>query len=148
MPVEDKGQLPKLAFDAEITAGIHAEEGAVAHGDGVTNADIGMFHEFGYGPPKRSWLRAYFDENESRLGAAFEDAIADAIVSGRDVEHALRRIAAMIEGEIKERIYASIPPEPSKPVKEARGESAVPLIDTGQLISAIRAEVQLRFRIE
>ncbi len=49
----------------------------------------------------------------------------------------------MIEGEIKERIYAGIAPGLSPEVRAKRGESAVPLIETSQFIGAIRAEVKL-----
>jgi hypothetical protein len=141
MPVTAKGQLPNLDLSVSLTAGIHASEGSEAHKGGLTNADVGSFHEFGFGVPQRSWLRAYFDENEARLGALVEDAIISAAIDSADLEQALGLVAVQIEGEIKERILAGIGPELSDSTKRKRGESAVPLLDSGQLLGAIRAQL-------
>lgn len=132
-------------FEAQVTAGIHQDDGGKQHSRGVTNADVGSFHEFGFGPPQRSWLRAYFDENEDRLGLLMEDAVADSIIKGTDIEQSLGLIAVQIEGEIKERILAGIEPELSESTKRKRGEAAVPLLATSQMLGAIRAELQVRF---
>ena len=48
-----------------------------------------------------------------------------------------------IEGETKERILAGIGPELSDSTKRKRGESAVPLLDSGQLLGAIRAQLNV-----
>jgi hypothetical protein len=141
MPVTVKGKLPNLDFSVSLTAGIHASEGSEAHKGGLTNADVGSFHEFGFGVPQRSWLRAYFDENEARLGALVEDAIISAVIDGADLEQQLGLVAVQIEGEIKERILAGIGPQLADATKRKRGASAVPLLDSGQLLGAIRAQL-------
>jgi hypothetical protein len=141
MPVTAKGKLPNLDFSVSLTAGIHASEGAEQHKGGLTNADVGSFHEFGFGVPQRSWLRAYFDANEARLASLVEDAIVASVIDGADLEQQLGLIAVQIEGEIKERILAGIGPELSDATKRKRGESAVPLLDSGQLLGAIRAQL-------
>ena len=85
MPVTAKGKLPNLDVSVSLTAGIHATEGGESHSNGLTNADVGSFHEFGFGVPQRSWLRAYFDEHEARLGQLVEDAIVAAVIDGANL---------------------------------------------------------------
>jgi hypothetical protein len=145
MPVVDRGRLPPLDIELDLTAGIHAEDGSKPHG-GLTNADIGTFHEFGLAVPQRSFLRAYFDANEARITKLLEDAVVDAVINGKDLESAALRVAVQVEGEIKERIYSGIEPGLSQAIKDQRGEEAVALLDTGQLIGAIKALVKVRIR--
>lgn len=145
MPIKEKGKLPPLGIELSITAGIHAEDGSKSHG-GLTNAEVGEFHEFGLGVPQRSFLRAYFDANEARITKLLEDAVIEAVIKGKDLETAALKVAVQIEGEIKERIYSNIEPELSQSVKDKRGESAVALIDSSQLIGAIKALIQVRIK--
>jgi hypothetical protein len=142
VPITAKGKLPNLDFNVSLTAGIHASEGSEGHGGGKTNADIGAIHEFGWGVPQTPWLRAYFDENESRLAQLVEDAIVSSVIDGADLEQQLGLIAAQIEGEIKERILGGIR-DLSDSTKRKRGDSAVALVDSGQLLGAIRAQLNV-----
>lgn len=145
MPIKEKGKLPALGIELSITAGIHAEDGSKSHG-GLTNAEVGEFHEFGLGVPQRSFLRAYFDEHEQRIGKLLEDAVISAIVNGKDLDTAALRVAVQIEGEIKERIYSNIEPELSRSIKDQRGENAIALIDSSQLLGAIKALIHVRIK--
>lgn len=130
----------------KITVGIHAAEGSGGHG-GVTNAELGEIHEFGLGVPQRSFIRAYYDENESALAELMQDAIAGALIDGDDLQQAAELVAVQVEGEIKERILGRLPgKELSKSVRRKRGESAVPLVDTSQLIGSIRGIAETRLK--
>jgi len=144
VPVQKDLELPDLGIDLTITLGIHAREGGKSHG-GPTLAEVGLIHEMGLGDnPTRSFLRAWLDENEDAVATRLEQAIGDSIVEGSDLEAAATRVAEWAVGEIKSRIYDGIPPELSASVRRRRGDAAVALIDTGQLIAAIRSEVLLR----
>lgn len=146
MSVEDKigADLERWlrGLDIEITVGIHADEGAKLHGD-LTNVEIGSYHEFGLGVPERSFLRAYFDENAADVERAQDQAL-DRIMAGADPETEAQRLGLKLEGGIKERMLARIDPPLAESTKRRRGESAVPLIHTSQLIGSIRSKVSIK----
>lgn len=142
MAVDDKrspllGALEGLG--REITIGIHADEGAEDHG-GLTNAELGTIHELGLGVPQRSFVRAYFDENVHEIGGDVEAAIAR-VLEGSDVDLEAELLGAKIEAGMKERILARIEPGLSEETKRKRGQDAVPLVDTSQLMGSIRYKV-------
>jgi hypothetical protein len=145
--VDDK-KSPELArllreFDLEVTVGIHEDEGAEDHGDDLTIADVGAIHEFGLGVPQRSFVRGYFDENAPRIEQA-QDAALVRILDGADPETEAARLGLQLEGGMKARILARIAPPLAESTKRRRGESAVPLVDSSQLIGAIRSKVNER----
>lgn len=148
MSVSDKSS-PGLThvlegFDLEISVGIHEEEGRQSHGDDeLSNAEIGANHEFGLGPPQRSFVRGYFDENQEAIERE-QDAALARILDGADPETEAGRLAAKLEGGMKERILARIPPPLAESTKAKRGEAAVPLVATSQLLGSIRGKVARR----
>lgn len=128
----------------KITVGIHAAEGSGGH-DGLTNAELGEIHEFGLGVPQRSFLRAYFDENENHLSALITDGIAEALLDGGDLQREMDLVAVQVEGEIKDRVYnRGVPQNLSKSVRRKRGDSAVALVDTSQLMGSIRGKAETK----
>lgn len=124
----------------ELTAGIHAKEGGEGH-DGLTNAALGEIHEFGLGVPMRSFIRAWFDENESRINE-MTDAALDRVLQGADMQTEANRLALWMEGDIKSRILSRLQPELSDATKAKRGEGAVPLVASSQLIGSIRGQAE------
>jgi hypothetical protein len=147
MSIEDRSspELERLlqGFDLEITVGIHEDEGAGDHGDDLTIADVGAIHEFGLGVPQRSFVRGYFDENAAAIEQA-QDAALARILDGADPETEAARLGLQMEGGMKTRILARIAPPLAESTKRKRGEGAVPLVDTSQLIGAIRSKVTRR----
>jgi hypothetical protein len=128
-----------------LTVGIHEADGNEEHGDnpGVSIATVGAFHEFGLGHnPRRSFIADWADENEDanreRLRKMADAIVRGAIPSG-DV--ALERLGNLFVGEIQKRMAEGIDP-PLDPKTIARKGSSTPLIDTGQLRSAITYKVE------
>jgi len=135
-------KLPELTT---IEVGIFEDAGTAQKiaGDGqgpveATLAEIASFHEFGLGVPQRSFLRAWFDENEERLFATFVDRLGANGPTGWAV--ALNQVALWVQADIQLRITKHIPP-PLKKATVDRKKSSTPLIDTGQLRAAITARV-------
>lgn len=145
MAVEDKPspELAKLlaGFELEVSVGIHADDGAKTYEDGLTTAEVGACHEFGLGVPMRSFVRGYFDENVESI-AALQEAALGRILGGADPHSEAGRLGLVLEGGMKQRILARIPPPLAASTKKRRGESAVPLVATSQLIGAIRSKVR------
>ncbi len=140
MAVEELGELFE-GFYREITVGIHAEEGQEQHDGGLTNAEVGTFHEFGLGVPQRSFIRAYFDENEALIVAKLEQA-AQRVLDGADDKLEAQRFAVWLESQVKEFILnRNVEPELSDATKKRRGENAVPLVDSSQMLGSIRGKV-------
>jgi hypothetical protein len=143
MSVEDKAS-PELErflrdLDLEVSVGIHEDEGAADHGE-LTNAEVGSIHEFGLGVPERSFIRGYFDEHADDIEEGQEVALRN-ILFGADPHVEAARFGLKLESGIKERILARIAPPLAESTKRRRGDSAVPLVDTSQLIGAIRSKV-------
>jgi hypothetical protein len=130
-------------LEAEMTVGIHASEGATEH-DGLTNAELGAIHEFGTSEiPQRSFIRVYIDEHESEIHTWLSEA-ADELLTGADPQQEADRIALRLESGVKERILSGISPELSEATKKRRGDSAVPLIDTSQMLGSIRGKAEIK----
>lgn len=145
MSVEDKAS-PELErflreLSLEITVGIHEDDGGQEHGE-LTTAEVGSIHEFGLGVPERSFIRGYFDEHADEIEQGQEVALRN-IMFGADPKVEAGRLGLKLESGIKERILARIAPPLAESTKRRRGESAVPLVDTSQLIGAIRSKVSV-----
>jgi hypothetical protein len=130
-------------LNIEISVGIHEDQGAEAHGeDGLTTAAIGAIHEFGLGVPQRSFVRGYFDERATEI-LQEQAAALQRILDGADPETEAGLLGLRLEGGMKERILARIDPPLSPATKARRGESAVPLVATSQLLGAVRSKVKV-----
>lgn len=126
--------------------GVLGSDGEAAHGDStLTVAAVAFFHEMGLGVPERSWLRAWFDENESRIKADISRATRVVIRGRMTADQALSQLAARYVGEIQQRIADGINPPLEQSTIDRKG-SDVPLIDTGQLRSAISWVLERGFR--
>ena len=158
--VKDTKSADWLAFERlpevlEIQAGIFAEQGErmkevlEGNSNGITLAEVANIHEFGallknkdgevIGEiPARSFIRAWFDENEEQIQAAYLR-----LLNKHGPEHwdlAVQQLALWIQASIQRRIRRGLSPELADSTK-ARKKSSKPLIDTGQLLAAILAKV-------
>lgn len=129
----------------KIDVGILAADGAAAYagGDGATVLEVAMWNEFGAGHvPERSFIRAWFDENEDACGRAVV-AMMRAVLAGRYTsKQAVELLAQRFVAEIQRRMAQGIPP-PNAPSTVAAKGSDKPLIDTGQLRSSISYLVRM-----
>lgn len=130
----------------DLTVGIHAAEGAVPKKGGADDADseegltvveVGTFHEFGLGVPRRSFIADWEDENEAKHKAQLRQ-MAQAVVTGKveSVEQGLARLGTLYQAEVQKRISDGIEPPLAESTIRRKGSSK-PLIDTGQLRSSI-----------
>lgn len=127
-----------------LSVGIHEDKGGGAAkegADGLTVAQVGAFHEFGLGVPRRSFIADWADENEARHKSQLAK-MAKAVAKGAvpSVEVGLERLGNLYVGEVQRRIAAGIDPPLAQSTIDRKG-SSVPLIDTGQLRSSITYKV-------
>jgi hypothetical protein len=123
-----------------ITVGVHAADGKEPHAGGQfgeTVADIANIHEFGApGIPQRSFLRAWFDENQAKTKEATKRMAQSVLKGKRTRKQAVNILAQSFVGQIQRRIAVGIPP-PNSPLTIKLKGSSKPLIDTGQLRTSI-----------
>jgi hypothetical protein len=122
----------------ELSVGIQGRQATEAHKqtEGLTVAALGAIHEFGLGVPERSWLRAWFDENQGEIAEDLRKAGRGILLGRFTRERILEILGLKYAGQIQARIASNIPPALA-PSTVARKGSSVALIDTGQLRSAI-----------
>jgi len=122
------------------------EGGGGAPKEQLTLVDVGMFHEFGLGVPRRSFIADWSDENRSNHENQLR-LMAKAVVQGKVAswQQGLARLGNLYVAEIQKRISDHIQPELAestirqKTVGGKKGD--VPLIDTGQLRTGIRFHI-------
>jgi hypothetical protein len=153
--------LPKKQL--RITVGVHGDDGASQHvandadAAPLTVVDVGTFHEFGVGPfavttfahdgsasvhehpgiPQRSFIRAWFDENQDFIRETLRSQMLLVVAGKLTAEKAKDRIALVFEGSMKQRIARGIAPPLAASTIRRKGSSK-PLIDKGQLRAAVR----------
>jgi hypothetical protein len=125
-----------------IEVGILSSTAGTAYDKGVTVLDVGTWNEFGTSRmPSRSFLRAWFDENASKIRLWLSNGMK-AVIKGRTTpDKLLDQVGLKCVGEIQARISSSIPP-PNASSTIARKGSSTTLIDTGQLRSSITHRVK------
>lgn len=152
---DDWSAFEKLPEVWVIKAGIFQEQAETTatvlegHAGAITLGEVANIQEFGallknadgevIGEiPARSFIRAWFDENEARIQAVFLNRISKL---GPDKWHeALEQTALWIQSDIQRRIRRGIGPKLADSTA-ARKKSTKPLIDTGQLLAAILAKL-------
>lgn len=113
--------------------------------DGLTNAEVGAFHEFGTSTiPKRSFLKTPISENlPSRLDSsgAFDSATLQEVASTQSVIPWLRKIAVIAEGIVAD-AFASNGFGKWVPSNMANKENHQTLVETGQLRDSVTSEIK------
>ncbi len=127
-----------------VTVGIHNDDGAQEHSDGLTIAEVGAFHEFGLGNnPRRSFIADWADENRAKHTRFIGVVLKDYLVGKHaTIDQASELVGIQFQGEIQRRI-AQTPadwPELKQETIDRKGSSK-PLIDTGALRGAITYDV-------
>lgn len=138
-----------------IQAGIFKDQGdqvadvLEGHAGAITLGEVANIQEFGallkneegevVGEiPARSFIRAWFDENENRIQAVFLSRIKKLGLA--EWRLALDQTALWIQSDIQRRMRRGIGPKLAKSTSD-RKNSTKQLIDTGQLLAAIIAKV-------
>lgn len=132
----------KHAAELEVRVGVLGTGGN--RGDGLTNAELMVIHEFGAGHvPERAPLRTTFDAKEKEWFALSRKLLSALIADKVTAEQALGLLGAQAVADIQAQIREGLPP-PNAPSTIARKGSSVPLIDTAQLIRALSWAVARR----
>lgn len=154
MPVRERDHgsdrlIRRLQGHGTIKIGIIGDDASEPYGTKLgtsspTVAAIAEFHEFGYGVPRRSWLRDWFDETAFVQDTQKErlKRVAVEVERGGDLGELLEVVGLVMVGEVKERIAAGISPALAQDTIDRKG-SSTPLIDTGQLRSSITHLVEV-----
>ena len=112
------------------------------HGDGLSNARLAAIHEFGAGVPERSFIRSTIDEKAEEIFARAA-RLGSAMLEGKGkVEAALGQLGAFVQAQIRNKVTRGAGLEPLAPSTVAAKGSSRPLIDTGQLIGALKWAVR------
>lgn len=142
---EDRGYaaLVKAVFELRkprIDVGIL--EGDASHGEGgATILDIATWAEFGtQTEPARSFLRAWFDEDEEHLREVVGELLERVLRGELTKDQALEQLGAYAVGRVQQRIADGIDP-PNAPSTVKHKGSSTPLIDTGLLRSSVSYKV-------
>lgn len=150
MSDKDKGAIARLRALADldkrsVEVGVLGEKAAEAaeSGEGLTVSDVATINEFGLGVPQRSFIRGYVDERRKDV-LALLGRMATAVAAGKiTAQVGYEALGLKIAANIQERISAGIEPA-NAPATIARKGSSKPLINTGQLRSAIAPRVVTR----
>lgn len=106
--------------------------------------EVAAVHEFGApeaGIPARSFIRATVDERAEDIARLQRVLLAQVVEGKIELKPALDALGAKVAGWCQQRIAAGISP-PLSPETIARKKSSTPLVDTGQLRSAITWTVE------
>ncbi len=131
-----------LRDGVEIDVGVSKKDGGQLHPNGrSTIAEIATAHELGLGVPRRSFLRSWFEENQSSILAQLRAAGRLAFKRRTPIIVQAKILGQQFVRQVQGRIAGGVPP-PNAPSTIARKGSATPLVDTGTLMQAISAEVK------
>lgn len=112
-----------------------------SHGP-LTVGEVAEIHELGLGVPERSFIRAWFDENQQRIKKDLRNA-ARALARRRNklsYRQLLEKLAAKYVIEIQENML-SIPPPLARSTIDSKGHSMT-LFHTGHLQKSISYEIE------
>ena len=138
-----KKNLAGLRAGKAAAVGVQGPDADKDHGDGLTNALLATFHEYGGdpSPPERSFLRSTMSDHASEYQKEL-DNIGKGFFEGGTVEGNLLLAGEKYKADILEKIRSGIDPTlANETIERKRGEET-PLIDTGQLINSLSVEVR------
>jgi hypothetical protein len=108
----------------------------------VSILQVAIWNEFGTATiPERSFIRAWFDENEGKLRQELAVLMRSVLEGKRTREQILELVGQRAVAQIQARIAAGIAPENAPSTVEKKG-SSTPLINTGALRSAVSYRVE------
>ncbi len=117
---------------------MHVTEGGTRQ---VTVLDVAIWNEFGTKKiPERSFIRAWFDENEEKARTAVRRLLSSVVSGKREAKDVANILGTTFVAQIQKRMASGIAPENAEETIERKGSSK-PLIDTGQLRSSITFRV-------
>ena len=128
---------------AEISTGLTGAPGAANHGGpGETVASVAYANEYGIGVPERPFMRIT-NARERRNWVRLAGQIVSGQAKGAETqERGVRRLGLIMVRDFKRTIRDGVSPPNSPAWIEEKGSSKT-LINTGQMINSIRADISL-----
>ena len=141
----------------QLVVGIPSDENSREDSGEITNAELGVIHEFGVperGIPERSFMRSTASEESENLGNLTKVVVSECLSGQITPIKAFSEIGVYLKGKIVDKITdGEFQPNTAettrrklatvKDKKKRRAPDAnKPLIDTGQLMGAITYEVR------
>lgn len=121
-----------------INVGILGSKAAETHeGSAMTIAQIAEIHELGLGVPERSFLRAWVEANEQQIENDMRAATKKILLGKLTADQAAKILGARFAAGVQAFISSGRVQPPLEQSTIDRKGSSIPLIDTGQLRSAI-----------
>jgi hypothetical protein len=128
--------------------GVYGDLAAQKHKDSprATVGQIAAAHEFGLGPPQRSWMRRTLTEHQDQIRRGLEKICVASVTGEGDPVQMMRQLTLAAAGWCKETITRGIAPALSAEYlkrKLARYPGATtPLIASSQFLGSITGEVE------
>lgn len=125
------------AKKVSLEIGVLGEKAEVPHKDStLTVAAIAEIHEYGLGVPERAFIRGWFDAYQA-VAKLYIKTIWKSVIDGKRTKtQALELLGVRFVGEAQQ-YMTNAQFTPLSPVTIRRKGSSKPLIDTGQMRSAI-----------
>ena len=110
--------------------------------DSTPVARVARAHEFGYGVPRRSFIRPVLFRNQSNWAQQLKSAYMRAVMDNGDTMAVLDRFGHHVRGAIQREIWEGhfIPLKPS--TIKAKGGRTKPLIDTTLMVNSIAVQTE------
>lgn len=110
--------------------------------DNTPVARVARAHEFGYGVPRRSFIRPVLFRNQSSWVVQLHNAYKRAITDNGNTFEVLDRFGHTVRGAIQRNIWEGhfTPLKPS--TIKAKGGRTKPLIDTTLMVNSIGVQVE------
>lgn len=128
----------------QLVVGIPNDENSRQDSGEITNAELGIIHEFGVperGIPERSFMRSTASEESENLGRLGNAQVAECLEGNASAHDVFATIGTYLQGKVVEKITdGEFEPNNENTVKSKH--SSKPLIDTGQLRASITYEVR------
>lgn len=139
-----------------VKVGLLGDVKAARPGEAMTNAQLGIIHEFGTSDgliPARPFIFPTFEKNKAQYKAALAKLIAPVFEGGKatDLETALKIIGQKASADMKTYVTQGAPIQPDnaestkerKEAKRRKGSKGVvrTLVDTGRMVGAITYQI-------
>lgn len=140
-----EGMLESLGGEYAVKVGLIGSGGSEIHDDSdATNAEIGLFQEFGtVNIPPRSFLRLPLETKQKELMKGISKGAAKEAIEEGDIKHFYEILGIEAVGIVQDAFssggFGEWPPNAPSTVS-AKGSSK-PLINTGQLRRSVSYEV-------
>lgn len=110
-------------------------------GSSLTNVDLALIQEYGtQAIPARSFIASTFESKKPELILLMTRLVPNIYAGTMTVDQMLEIVGAKLAAEMKNTIREGIAP-PLSPVTIEKKGSALPLVDTGQLINSLTWQV-------